>query len=280
MLVGKKNLDINSKIILGVDLLHRAQVSIKSNGRQFTLIAHMLRDNGLKSRVKLQQHVWSKNIELDGGSRQSNSTTEMIANSEIFFSCKAQLRNKKFIGATVDLQPLYSITWQNKWPLVANSNLLLIKNCEYNIATNKKIKLQIDHTINHTVSTENRSDIEPSTSLHTVGTKTIYNEAALNIDLLGICPSIHSSSNFTKNPGKDPDYTQQLDSCSLILEPSTTESPGSRVKEEEVPQASHIKLPGPISSHLHSQPEKINISIWGTCHKILSKCECNVRFTI
>ena len=60
LLVGKKNLDINSKIILGVDLSHRAQVSIKSNGRQFTLIAHMLRDNGVKSPVKLQQHVWSK----------------------------------------------------------------------------------------------------------------------------------------------------------------------------------------------------------------------------
>ena len=70
LLVGKKNLDINNKIILVDDLLHRAQVSIKSNGRHFTLIAHMLRDNGLKSRVKLQQHKWSKNIELDGGSRQ------------------------------------------------------------------------------------------------------------------------------------------------------------------------------------------------------------------
>ena len=133
----------------------------------------------------------------------------MIANSKIFFSCKAQVRNKKFIGATVDLQPLYSITWQDKWPLVANSNLLLLKNCEYKIATYKKIKLQIDHTINHTVSTENRSVIEPSTSSHTAGTfdstKAMYNEAALNIDLLGICPSIHSSSNFTKTPGKDPD---------------------------------------------------------------------------
>ena len=29
LLVGKKNLDINNKIILGVDLLHRAQVSIE-----------------------------------------------------------------------------------------------------------------------------------------------------------------------------------------------------------------------------------------------------------
>ena len=157
------------------------------------------------------------------------------------------------------------------------------KKCDYNIATNKKIKLKIDNTINHTISTENRSVIEPSTSSHTAGTfditKAMYNEAALNIDLLGICPSLHSCSNFTKNPGKDTDHTQQLDSCSLILEPDTRESPGSRVKEEEVPQASHSKLPGPLTSHLHSQPEKINISICGTCNKILSKCECKVRCT-
>merc|ERR1711984_72281 len=68
LMVGKKDLDIQSKTILGVDLIHRAQIAIKSNGRQFALIAHMLKDNGLKSRVRLQQHVWSKDIELDGES--------------------------------------------------------------------------------------------------------------------------------------------------------------------------------------------------------------------
>ena len=93
LMVGKKNLDIQSKIILGVDLLHRAQIAIKSNGRQFALIAHMLKDNGLKSRVKLQQHVWSKDIKLDGESFQSNTTTGMIADSNIFFDCNAQVKN-------------------------------------------------------------------------------------------------------------------------------------------------------------------------------------------
>ena len=39
--VGKRNLDIKNKIILGVDLLHRAHISINSNGRQFALIARM-----------------------------------------------------------------------------------------------------------------------------------------------------------------------------------------------------------------------------------------------
>ena len=109
LMVGKKNLDIQSKIILGVDLLHRAQIAIKSNGHQFALIAHMVKDNGLKSRVKLQQHVWSKDIKLDGESFQSNTTTGMIANSNIFFDCNAQVKNKKNIGTTVNVQPLYSI---------------------------------------------------------------------------------------------------------------------------------------------------------------------------
>ena len=101
--------------------------------------------------------------------------------------------------------------------------------------------------------------------MHTAGspviTKAMYNEGALNIDLLGICPSLHSCSHFTKSPGKDTDHTQQLDSCSLILEPDTRESPGSQrfsqmFKEEEVLQASHIKLPQPLTIHMHSQSEK------------------------
>ena len=45
----------------------------------------MLKENGLKSRVRLQQHVWSKDIELDGESFQSNATTGMVANSKLFF---------------------------------------------------------------------------------------------------------------------------------------------------------------------------------------------------
>lgn len=146
----------------------------------------MIKDNGLKSRVRLQQHVWSKNIELDGESFQSNATTGMIANSKLFFYCDAQVKNKKIVGTTVNLQPLYSINWTNDWPCIVNSNLLRIKNFDYKTAINKKIKLQI----NHTLSTENRSkSLEPSTSSHKTGspviTKAIYNQGALNLDLLG-----------------------------------------------------------------------------------------------
>ena len=68
LMVGKKDLDIQTKIILGVDLIHRAQIQIKSNGSQFALLAHMIKDNGLKSRVKLQRHAWSKDVKLDGKS--------------------------------------------------------------------------------------------------------------------------------------------------------------------------------------------------------------------
>ena len=76
----------------------------------------MIKDNGLKSHVRLQQHVWSKDIELDGESFQSNATTGMIANSKLFFNCDAQVKNKKIIGTTVNLQPLYCINWKNYWP--------------------------------------------------------------------------------------------------------------------------------------------------------------------
>ena len=64
LMVGKRQLDIKNKVILGVDLLHRANISINSNGHQFALIARMTKENGLKSRVRLQQHIWAKDIEM------------------------------------------------------------------------------------------------------------------------------------------------------------------------------------------------------------------------
>ena len=85
------------------------------------------------------------------------------------------------------MQPLYSINWQNNWPCVVNSNLLLIKKCDYNIATNKKIKLKIDNTINHTISTENRSVIEPSTSSHTAETFDITKHCTMRPHWILIC---------------------------------------------------------------------------------------------
>ena len=147
LMVGKKNLDIQSKIILGVDLIHRAQIAIKSNGRQFALIAHMLKDNGLKSRVKLQRHAWSKDIKLDGESFESNSTTGMIADSGIYFDCNAQVKNKKFLGTTLDVQPLYSIIWQNNWPCVINQHLLRIRKFDQQIHNNKMIKLKVNQNL-------------------------------------------------------------------------------------------------------------------------------------
>ena len=49
LMVGKKQLDIKNKVILGVDLLHRANISINSNGHQFALIARMTKEKGQKS---------------------------------------------------------------------------------------------------------------------------------------------------------------------------------------------------------------------------------------
>ena len=66
LMVLKKDLDIQTKIILGVDLIHRAQMQIKSTGSQFAIIAHMAKANSLKCRVRLQRHAWSKDVKLDG----------------------------------------------------------------------------------------------------------------------------------------------------------------------------------------------------------------------
>ena len=123
----------------------------------------------------------------------------MVANSKLFFDCPAQIKENKIFGTTVHLQPLYCVNWKNDWPRVLNSNLLHIQKFDYKTPINKKLKLQI----NHTLSTENSSkSLEPSTSHKTespVITKNIYNHKALNIDLLGICPSLHSCAQFTKS---------------------------------------------------------------------------------
>ena len=196
-----------------------------------------------------------------------------------------KLKIKKIVGTTVNLQPLYSINWTNDWPCIVNSNLLRIKKFDYKTAINKKIKLQI----NHTLSTENRSkSLEPSTSSHKAGspviTKDIYNQGALNIDLLGICPSLHSCAQFTKSLSKDTDHKEPLDSCSLILESDPSESPGSQrigqmFKEGENLQASNSQLPEPLTSHLNPPSENIIINKCGTCNKQLNKCVCKLRCT-
>ena len=156
-MVGKRNLDIKNKIILGVDLLHRAHISIQSNGRHFAVIARMTKENGLKSRVRLQQHIWAKDIELSNESFQSNATTGMVANSRLFFSCEAQIKNKQFLGTTVTLQPLYRINWENEWPLILNSNLLQVQKIDYKTPINKTLKLHINHSLNTEKSLKRQS---------------------------------------------------------------------------------------------------------------------------
>ena len=160
------------------------------------------------------------------------------------------------------MQPLYCINWKNDWPWILNSNLLHVQKFDYKTAINKKLKLQI----NHTLSTEKSSkSLEPSTTHKAespVITKNIYNHKALNIDLLGICPSLHSCAQFTKSLSKDSDHKEHLDSCSLILESDPSESPGSQrisqmFKEGENIQASHSQLPEPLTSHLNPPSESI-----------------------
>ena len=154
-----------------------------------------------------------------------------------------------FLGATVDVQPLYSVVWPNDWPSIKNQHLLHIRQFDPHMAKNKVIKLKITQSLKKFKQSSlscrepNKSPISPDI------TKNNYNNAALSIDLNGICPSIYSSS-------------------SLILEP------GSMVKEEE---AIHSQSPFQATSHLDPHSEKIDIKKCVTCKKLLSICECKIR---
>ena len=64
MLVGKEQLDIENKVILGVDVLHRAKIMIHSNGHQFALVARLEKENGHVARVHLQPHLWKKRYRI------------------------------------------------------------------------------------------------------------------------------------------------------------------------------------------------------------------------
>ena len=86
MMIGKKQLDIENKVILGVDLLHRAKIMINSNGHQFALIARLAKENGQKARVRLQPHLWEKDMEIKNEALQNNAT-ELVStgSSKLFF---------------------------------------------------------------------------------------------------------------------------------------------------------------------------------------------------
>ena len=102
MLVGKKQLDLENKVILGVDVLHRAKIMIHSNGHQFALVARLERENGHIAKVRLQPHLWQKDLEIKHGALDSHAN-EMISNgsSNIFFTCAVSVKNKNIINKTV-----------------------------------------------------------------------------------------------------------------------------------------------------------------------------------
>ena len=147
-MVGKKQLDIKNKIILGVDLLHRANISINSNGHQFALIARMTKENGQKARVRLQQHIWAKDVEVNSEALQNNAT-ELVStgSSKLFFNCEAKVKNKNLFNKTVTIEPMYNLIWEKEWPVILDSNLLKVKNLIYKTPMTKTLKLKVTHSL-------------------------------------------------------------------------------------------------------------------------------------
>ena len=128
MLVGKEQLDLENKVILGVDVLHRAKIMIHSNGHQFALVGRLERENGQIAKVRLQPHVWQKDLEIKHGALDSHAN-EMISNgsSNILFTSAASVKNKNIVNKTVLIEPMYTVKWESNWPILSNSDLLKIK---------------------------------------------------------------------------------------------------------------------------------------------------------
>ena len=125
------------------------------------------------------------------------------------------------------MQPLYRIDWGNNWPLILNSNLLQVQKIDYKTAINKTLKLHINHTLSTEKSLKSLESGTTHKAQSPVFTKNIYNHKALNIDLLGICPSLHSCAQFSKSLSKDSDHKESLESNSLIQASNPSESLGS-----------------------------------------------------
>ena len=102
MLVGKEQLELENKIILGVDVIHRAKIMIHSNGHHFALIGRLERENGQITKVRLQPHLWQKELEIKHGELDSQ-VNEMISSgsSKILFTCAASIKNKNIINKNI-----------------------------------------------------------------------------------------------------------------------------------------------------------------------------------
>ena len=105
-------------------------------------------------------------MELKIDSLQANKTEAALeSNSKLFYSCEAQVKNKQLHDKKVTLNPLYHITWGDRWPVVKDSNLLRVQKLDYNtpIITNT-LKLQIKHSLNTVISTNDNTDIKAGTN--------------------------------------------------------------------------------------------------------------------
>ena len=109
---------------------------------------------------------------------------------------------------------MYHINWEKEWPVILNSNSLRVQKLDYNTPITKTLKLKITHSLktDKSQSSQSTTDFtESGTNIHNVQSsstdfltneksrKDIYNSKACNLDLLGICPSLHNNALFSQH---------------------------------------------------------------------------------
>ena len=141
----------------------------------------------------------------------------------------------------------------------------------YTTPINKILKLHINHSLN---AQKSKSASESGTvhKAQLVSTKNVYNLKALNIGLMGICPSLHDCAQFSKGLGKNSDHKESLESNSLS-QASSRQVPNYKENHQSNPR----DLVQPVDSHLNPPPANIKIIKCGKCQVQLNKCKCNER---
>ena len=183
---------------------------------------------------------------------------------------------------------MYHINWEKEWPVILNSNLLRVQKLDYNTPITKTLKLQIKHSLNtdksqSSQSTTDFTNKESGTNIHKVQSsstdfltneksrKDIYNSKACNLDLLGICPSLHNNALFSLS---DCNESFQSNSLSQVSDHNESHQSNSLSQVSDYKGRHQSNSLSQSAQELDSPPVIIEIKKCNNCQRQLDKCEC------